>query len=296
IGIDVVDAGVSYIDWLKRLLEFSGYTRDHLQLYLTGWMIDYLAPSNFINPLFTNRTRSYNDCQYNGYLSAMEAGRNPFDLNDNVQLLMEAALFETDSGTRQTYYNRIQTLLVEEDMPWAYGFVRNLTHAHSVELTGFHQNGLNTLYFYSCNWSKYTIYPIVDIYIDDANPDVNWSKTALENDWCTGSGTWEDPYIIQDLIFDNQSKLGYIYIENSDVYFQVKNCTFYGSIDGITLLNVNNSQIFNNTLWGSDLLSQCGIRLSLSNNNTVYDCSINGTQFGIQLMESNYSRIFENIF
>ncbi|MBY9014949.1 MAG: right-handed parallel beta-helix repeat-containing protein [Candidatus Lokiarchaeota archaeon] len=292
IGIDVVDAGVSSIDWLNRLLEIGGYTRDYLQLYWTGWIVEYLDPNIILNPLFTNRTRSYNDCQYNGYLSAMEAGRDPFDVFDNVQLLMEAAWIETDGMAKNAMYQRIQQLLVEEDMPWAFGFVRNLTHAHSVELTGFHQNGLNILYFYSCNWSKY--YPNVDIYIDDINPKFNWSKTALENDWCTGSGTWEDPYIIQDLIFDNQSKLGYIYIENSNVYFQVKNCTFYGSLNGITLLNVNNSQIFNNTLWGSDLISQHGIRLSLSNNNTVYDCSINGTQFGIQLMESNYSRIFEN--
>ena len=28
------------------------------------------------------------------------------------------------------------------------------------------------------------------IYIDDSNPNYNWSKTASENDWCTDYGTY----------------------------------------------------------------------------------------------------------
>ena len=28
------------------------------------------------------------------------------------------------------------------------------------------------------------------IYIDDSDPNYSWSKTASENDWCSGSGTW----------------------------------------------------------------------------------------------------------
>ena len=28
------------------------------------------------------------------------------------------------------------------------------------------------------------------IYINDLNPSYNWSKTAADNDWCSGSGTW----------------------------------------------------------------------------------------------------------
>ncbi|MFX0137172.1 MAG: hypothetical protein ACFFDN_26265, partial [Candidatus Hodarchaeota archaeon] len=37
------------------------------------------------------------------------------------------------------------------------------------------------------------------IFIDDINPDYNWSKIKSENIWCTGSGTFNDPYIIQNL-------------------------------------------------------------------------------------------------
>ena len=31
------------------------------------------------------------------------------------------------------------------------------------------------------------------IFIDDINPNYNWSKIASENFWCTGSGTLNDP-------------------------------------------------------------------------------------------------------
>lgn len=30
------------------------------------------------------------------------------------------------------------------------------------------------------------------IHIDDVDPNLNWSKTAADNDWCNGSGTWND--------------------------------------------------------------------------------------------------------
>ena len=37
------------------------------------------------------------------------------------------------------------------------------------------------------------------IYINDDDPNFNWSKTAADNDWCSGSGTYSDPYIIENL-------------------------------------------------------------------------------------------------
>ena len=95
IGIQVIDAGMSWNEFLDRLCERDGFHRDMLQLYFIGWLLDYNDPSNYINPLFTNRSIAFNGAQYNGYEAAIEAGRDPYDIWDNVQLLMEEGLSET---------------------------------------------------------------------------------------------------------------------------------------------------------------------------------------------------------
>ncbi|GAH40211.1 unnamed protein product, partial [marine sediment metagenome] len=38
-----------------------------------------------------------------------------------------------------------------------------------------------------------------NILIDDLDPTKNWSYTASQYDWCSGSGTWNDPYIIENV-------------------------------------------------------------------------------------------------
>jgi len=90
------------------------------------------------------------------------------------------------------------------------------------------------------------------IFIDDADPNYNWSKTANDNDWCRGSGTWGDPYIIENVTIDGQLVGNCITIQNSSVYFIIRNCTVtYSGFDtfdaGISLDNVNNSLLLNNS-------------------------------------------------
>ena len=62
---------------------------------------------------------------------------------------------------------------------------------------------------------------------------------------CTGSGNYSDPYVIEDLIIDGGRAGSCIWIEDSDVYFRIENCTVYRSRDdwdyaGIRLFNVTN--------------------------------------------------------
>ena len=40
------------------------------------------------------------------------------------------------------------------------------------------------------------------IIIDDLDPTKNWSYTASHYDWCSGSGSKEDPYIIENITID----------------------------------------------------------------------------------------------
>ncbi|GAG82682.1 unnamed protein product, partial [marine sediment metagenome] len=74
---------------------------------------------------------------------------------------------------------------------------------------------------------------------------------------CTGSGTYSDPYVIEDLEIDGEGSGNSILIENSNVYFKIVNCTLYnaewGSEAGIGLLNVNNSQLIGNNCSYSQL-------------------------------------------
>jgi len=158
IGIAVTDAGTTWPQFILSLYELAGLHRDLIQLYWLGWIPDYNDASNYINPLFTNRSVASNGAKYNGYLSAIEAGRDPFALMDNVQLLMEEALLETVSATRQTYYNRIQELLVEEDMPWAYGYVGINNDAWHKDLMDYPSNPMGRLYFYPVWWDIPALY------------------------------------------------------------------------------------------------------------------------------------------
>ncbi|MBY9009535.1 MAG: hypothetical protein KGD74_06690, partial [Candidatus Lokiarchaeota archaeon] len=158
IGINIVDAGTTWPQFILSLYELAGLHRDMVQIYWLGWIPDYNDASNYINPLFTNRSVASNGAKYNGYLSAIEAGRDELATWDNVQLLMEAALLETIDATRRVYYNRIQTLLVEEDMPWAFGYTGINNDAWNKDLLGYPSNAMGRLYFYPVYWNITSVY------------------------------------------------------------------------------------------------------------------------------------------
>ena len=60
------------------------------------------------------------------------------------------------------------------------------------------------------------------IFIDDADPNYNWSKTASENAWLTGSGTPGDPYVIENLYLDAHGFGGGIQISRSTKNFIIR--------------------------------------------------------------------------
>ena len=153
IGITVIGYGMTWGEYIYRLYEVGNLNRDMLELYWIGWGPDYNDPSNFINPLFTNRSVASNGAQYDGFLAAKEAGRDEFYLWDNVQMLMEAALSETDLATRRKMYNRIQDLLVEEDMPWVWGYSSKVFDAYVTALEGYETNAMGKVWFYPCYYA-----------------------------------------------------------------------------------------------------------------------------------------------
>ena len=152
VGITVIGYGMTWSEVIYRLYEVGNLDRNDLELWWIGWGPDYNDPSNFINPLFTNRSVASNGAQYNGTLAAIEDGRDPMVQNDNVQLLMEAGLAETNDVLRKAIYDRIQYLLVERDVPWLFGYSSKVFDAYVVGLEGFQTNSMGKIWFYPCHY------------------------------------------------------------------------------------------------------------------------------------------------
>ena len=138
------------------------------------------------------------------------------------------------------------------------------------------------------------------INIDDLATGVgahNWTW-AKSKYWCSGQGTFNNPYIIEDLSIDLLGGSIGILIENSGAYFMIRNCTIinvaqnhpYGSIK---LMNTDNGAIINNTVTGS----YYGIYLQTScNNNTIIKNNVIGnSDTGIHIrIDSHNNKIIDN--
>ena len=122
---------------------------------------------------------------------------------------------------------------------------------------------------------------------------------AAEN--CTGNGTISEPYVIEDLEIDGEGSGSCIFIENSDVYFRIENCTLYNAgvrippdpsdSAGIRLSNVDNSQLINNNCSSNVI----GLLLESSDNNTISENIVNNNSWiGIRLIESDNNIISGN--
>lgn len=130
------------------------------------------------------------------------------------------------------------------------------------------------------------------ILIDDSDPSKNWSKTANDNDWCSGSGTWNDPYVLKNIKMNISQTC--IEVKNSNVYFKIWNSSLLTSgLFGITLLNVNNSNIHNNKISVS--LFGEGISLSHSNNNSIDNNYIWDSFVGILILNGSRNWIMSNL-
>lgn len=94
--------------------------------------------------------------------------------------------------------------------------------------------------------------------------DGNWSDTQFAYPWCTGSGTINKPYRIENVTIDGRQKSSCIKIKNTNEYFVIQNCTFYNTTtEGVTF-------------------EQAGVWLENADNGKILDC---------YFTQSNYSGI-----
>ncbi len=120
--------------------------------------------------------------------------------------------------------------------------------------------------------------------------DGNWSTTVSTYDWCSGDGSWDNPYTIENVTINaSSSPIGSgILIENSvNDYFFVQNCTIYNTapIDiygGIKLEKVANGTVSNNNCSYNGrsgiLLTSC-TNITISNNQVNYNQGLNADNY-----------------
>ncbi len=152
------------------------------------------------------------------------------------------------------------------------------------------------------------------IYIDDLGfGDYTWEEAASE-DWCSGSGTNVDPYLLENLIIDGLGGFC-IRIDNSKAYFTLRNCTLYNGYSGLDLNNVTNGNIIenncsNNNFWGIDfwacynssfssniinsIITGGGICGEDSNNNMISNNSVFDMDYGILIEVGSLNEISGN--
>ncbi|MHA1255160.1 MAG: right-handed parallel beta-helix repeat-containing protein, partial [Promethearchaeota archaeon] len=144
------------------------------------------------------------------------------------------------------------------------------------------------------------------VYIDETMPGMTWADWAGEP-WLKGSGTFEDPYMIKNVVIDAQ---GYSFfcmmIMNSEAYFKIMDCTFSNTGPGpdagrnaaLILVNTQNGVIFKNEIFDCGIVAGqgSGIALIASSNNKVQKnfCHDNGGP-GIYLQYSNDNVIRQNL-
>ncbi|MFW9826149.1 MAG: nitrous oxide reductase family maturation protein NosD [Candidatus Thorarchaeota archaeon] len=125
----------------------------------------------------------------------------------------------------------------------------------------------------------------------------NWAWAASQG-WCNGSGTWNDPYIIENLDIDGTGYDACIRIRDSNAYFLIQNCLLYSArYAGIYLTNVSQGWIQNNTITQSTTYyNSAGIMLEHCDNNWIVGNKLFSNNFGIYFMYCGFHNITENFF
>ncbi|GAI69748.1 unnamed protein product, partial [marine sediment metagenome] len=109
-------------------------------------------------------------------------------------------------------------------------------------------------------------------------------------DNCTGSGTYYDPFVIQDLIIDGHGSGSGIKINLSrNYFFRIENCTIFNCSIGIELISTDNGTLYQNdcSFNGDGIYLHCPNPCTQEEygcfNNTITENIASNTHYGIHL-------------
>ncbi|MFW9941768.1 MAG: right-handed parallel beta-helix repeat-containing protein [Candidatus Thorarchaeota archaeon] len=137
--------------------------------------------------------------------------------------------------------------------------------------------------------------------LDFIHVDGNWTQTNSTYDWCSGSGTEIDPYLIENVTIDGQNSSSCIIIENTNDYFEIRNCTLYNAGPdpvppdcGIRIENCSNGNLINNNCSYNNLI---GIRLYYCQDVKIVGNIVkNNSYTGADFQYSDKITVLHNIF
>ena len=123
--------------------------------------------------------------------------------------------------------------------------------------------------------------------------DTNFTLTASLEGW-DGTGSSEEPFIIENLQIDTPSPAHCIYMANTSSHFRIQNCVLGNSgANGIRLSNVTNGVISNVTV------QNCNHGIVLrdeSFSNTVTNCVLqNNNGYGLYIRINSHNNNFMNV-
>ena len=141
-----------------------------------------------------------------------------------------------------------------------------------------------------CKYEIVGLIPHAPIYI---NGNDDFAAQAANNSWA-GNGTQSNPYVIENYDINASSAHG-IWIENTNIYFIIRNCTIYDGKSsykyGIYLCYVTNGKINNVTSYNN----YDGICLESSSNNNITSNHIYNNHAGIWLWDGPNNILRNNI-
>lgn len=143
--------------------------------------------------------------------------------------------------------------------------------------------------------TKNTLNPVLSQTIHHIHINNNWSDMENTFDWVTGSGTAEDPYLIESLIIDAQNTGSGILIELSTDYFIIRNCSIHSSgvslIDaGIQLNNVTNGLLIDNNCSNNGR-NGIMLRMGCEANQIINNTAAFNDYYGIYLWTDNENNL-----
>jgi len=115
------------------------------------------------------------------------------------------------------------------------------------------------------------------IYIDGDSSSRDWAYHATNYPWCFGSGTKNDPYIIENVTIIGSGTGSLLRIEDTVDHFIVRNCKFINGLYGISTSSVYNGIIKKNNISShiSSGIDTTGSNITILNN-VISQNSVNG--------------------
>ncbi|MHA2282197.1 MAG: NosD domain-containing protein [Promethearchaeota archaeon] len=127
------------------------------------------------------------------------------------------------------------------------------------------------------------------IEIDQNNALLTWEVINQTYEWCTGNGTIDSPYIIENVSVNaNNYDIGISINGSKGIYFVIKNCQISNASIGINLDTTDDGSIINNTISNNN---ETGIFIHNCKRNEIIGNVIqNNSQYGALLNGPNSQR------